>query len=87
LKEYDPSVDLYYVCLEDLPRKVMWTAIFNSSYDFSIGFDNIKRIRVVFGMILVIATYLAFSKLLCQEFDELFCASTISDLMGHDLKL
>jgi len=32
---YDPSIDPYYACLEDLPRKVMWTMLFNPSYDFS----------------------------------------------------
>ena len=32
---YDPSIDPYCACLEDLPRTVMWTMLFNPSYDFS----------------------------------------------------
>jgi len=31
---YDPSIDSYCVCLEDLPRKVMWITFFNPFYDF-----------------------------------------------------
>ena len=57
---YDPSI---CVCLEDIPRTVMWTTIFNHSYDFSMGFDKVKRILTLFGVILVIASYLVFSKL------------------------
>jgi len=48
---YDPSIDPYCVCLEDLPRKVMCTTIFNRSYDFHKAFDKVKRIFVVFGVI------------------------------------
>jgi len=31
---YDPSIDPYYVCTEDLPKKVMWTTFFYPSCDF-----------------------------------------------------
>ena len=58
LRGHDPSIDPYYVCLEDLPRKVMWTTFFNPSYDFSMGFEKAKRILIVFGVILAIASYL-----------------------------
>jgi len=60
---YDFSIDSYCVCLENLPRKVMWTTFFNSSYDFFKGFDKVKRILIVFGVILVITFYLPLSKL------------------------
>ena len=59
---YDPSINPYYVCLEDLSRKITWTTFFNHSYDFSMGFDKVKRI-LVFGVILVISYYLLFFKL------------------------
>jgi len=55
-KGYDPSIDPYCVCLEDLPRKIMWITFFNPSYDFSMAFDKVKRILVVFNVILVIAS-------------------------------
>jgi len=60
---YDPSIDPYCLHLEDLFRKVLLTMFFNHSYDFSMGFDKVKRILIVFGVILVIASYLIFSKL------------------------
>ena len=30
---YNPFIDPYCVCLEDLPMKVMWTIFFNPFYD------------------------------------------------------
>jgi len=60
---YDPSIDPYYTCLGDLPKKIMWTTFFNPSDDFSKAFDKVKRILNLFGVILVIASYLVFSKL------------------------
>jgi len=34
-RRYDPSIDPYSACLEDLPKEVMWITFFNPSYDFS----------------------------------------------------
>ena len=31
---YDPYIGPYCVCLGDLPRKIIWTTLFNHSYDF-----------------------------------------------------
>ena len=53
---YDPSIDPGYICLEDLPRKVMWTMLFTPSYDFSKAIDKVNRILLLFGVILVIAS-------------------------------
>jgi len=71
---YNPSIDPYYVCLDDLPRKIMWTTFFNPSYNFSKPIDKVKRILVVFGVIFVISSYLLFSELWSQEFDKLLRA-------------
>jgi len=38
----------------------MWTTFTNLFYDYSKAFDKVKRILVVFGVILVIAPYLIF---------------------------
>jgi len=51
LRGYDPSIKPYCVCLGDLPRKVMLTMFFNPSYDFSISFDKVKMILIIFGVI------------------------------------
>ena len=66
---HDPSLDAYCLCLEDLPRKFMSTTFFNHSYDFSKAIDKVKRILNLFGVILVNASYLVFTKLWSQEFD------------------
>jgi len=84
---YHPSIDPYCVCLEDLPRNVMWTIFFNPSYNFYKGFAKVKRILIVFGVILVIASYLVFSKLWSQQFNKLLHVLTASNLEGHVLKL
>jgi len=63
LRGYDPSIDPYYVCLEDLPRKIIWSTFFNPSYDFSKAIDKVKRILVVFGVIFVISSYHVFLEL------------------------
>ena len=84
---YDPSIDPYCVCLEDLSRKITWTTFFNPSYDFSKAIDKVKRILHVFVVVFVIASYLLFSKLWSQEFDKLQRALTTSDLMSRVLKL
>jgi len=60
---YDPCIHPYCVCLGNLPTKIMWTTLFNHSYDFSMAIDKFKGIRILFGMILVIDFYLLFSKL------------------------
>jgi len=62
-KGCDPSIDPYCVCLRDLPKKITWTTFFNPSYDFSKVIDKVKRMLNVFGTILVITSYLLFSKL------------------------
>ena len=84
---YDPSIDPYCICLEDLPKKVMWTTFFNHSYDFSMVFAKIKRILTLFGVIFCIASYLLFFELWSQEFDKLLHALTVSDFMSRVLKM
>ena len=84
---YDPFFDPYCVCLGDLSRKIMWTTFFNYFYDFSMAIDKVKRILIIFGVILVISSYLLFSDLWSQEFDKLLCALTASDFMSRLLKI
>jgi len=84
---YNSFIDPYCICLEDLSRKVMWTTVFNHSYDFSKAFDKVKRMLIVFSVILVIASYLIFSKLWSQEFDKLLHVLTASNLTSQVLKL
>ena len=82
-RRYDPSIDPYYVCLEDLSRKITWTTFFNSSYDFSKAIDKVKRMFDIFGVILVIASYFLFSNLWSQELDKLLRALMAFDLKGR----
>ena len=60
---HDSFIDHYCICIGDLPKKIMWTTFFNSSYEFSEVFDKVKRILVNFGVAFAIASYLLFSKL------------------------
>jgi len=69
---YDPSINPYCICLGDLTRKITSTIFFNHSYDFSKAIDKVRRTLILFGVILVIAFYLVFSKLLSQGFDKLY---------------
>jgi len=62
-RECEPSIDPYYVCRGDLPKKITWTTLFNPFYDFSMSFDKVKRTLILFGVILVIVSYLLFSEL------------------------
>ena len=87
VRGYDPFIDPYCVCLKDLLRKVIWTTFFNPSYDFSQVVDKVKKILILFGVVLVIACYLLFSKLWSQEFDMLLQALTMSNLMSKVLNL
>ena len=82
---YDPSIDPYCVCLEDPPTKIMWTTFFNHFYDFYMAIDKVKRIFIIFGVILVISSYLLFSNLWSPEFDKLLRALTVSDFMSEVL--
>ena len=84
---FNVSLDPYYMYLGDLPRKITWTTFFNPSYDFSKAFDKVKRILILFGVILVIPSYLMFSKLWSTKFNKLLHALTTSNLMGSVLKL
>jgi len=84
---YDPSINPYCICLGNLPKKIMWTTFFNPSYNFSMVFAEAKRIVILFGVILVIVSYLLFSKLWSWEFDKLLWGLTMSNLMSEVLKL
>ena len=84
---FNAFLDPYYMYLEDFPRKITWTTCFDPFYYFSMGFDKVKRILILFGVILVIAYYLVFSKLWPQEFDKLLRALMASDLKGQVLTL
>ena len=84
---FNASLDPYYIYLENLPRKVMWTTFFNHSYDFSVGIYKVKRIPILFVVVFIIASYLLFSELWPQEFDKLLCALTMSNLKGRVLTL
>jgi len=85
LRGYDPSIDPYCVCLGDLLSKIICTTFFNPSYNFSKAFDKVKRILVVFSVILVIASYLLFSELWSQEFDKLLLALKTSNFVSRVL--
>jgi len=87
LRGYDPSIDPYCVYVGDLPRKVMLTVFFNPCYDFSMGFDKVKRILAIFHVVLVITSFLVFSKLWSQKFDKSSRNLTASALMVRVLKL
>jgi len=59
----DLSIAPYYVCTGCFPWKIVWAIFFIPSYDFSNTFAKVKRIFVVFGVILVVSSYLLFSEL------------------------
>ena len=61
---YNASLDPYCMCREDLPKKIIWTAFFNPSYDFSMVIDKIKRIPILFGVVFIIAYCFLFFELL-----------------------
>jgi len=86
-RRYDPYIDPYCVCLGDLPKKITWTTCFNPFYDLSMGFDKVKRIPILFGVVFIVASYLLFSKLWSQGFDKFLHALTTSDLVSRVLKL
>jgi len=48
---FNASFDPYYIYLEDLPRKITWTTLFNHSYDFSMAIDKVKRIPILFAVV------------------------------------
>ena len=87
LRGYDHSIDPYYIYLEDLPRKIMWSTFFNPSYDFSKAIYKVKRILVVFGVIFVVSSYLSFSKLWSPKFDKLLCVLTMSAFISLVLRI
>jgi len=60
---FNASLDSYYICQNDLPRKIMRSIFFNPSYDFSKAIAKVKRITILFSVIFVIASYLLFSEL------------------------
>ena len=63
IRGYDLPIYPFCVYLGDMLRKIMWTTFFKPSYDFSTTINKVKKIFILFGVILVIASYLVFSKL------------------------
>ena len=82
---YDAALDPYCIDLVDLPRKIMWHAFFNFSFDFSMAFT-------LRGLVLFFVLICRFSHSLACEphavaFDKLLRALTMSLLSSRVVKV
>ena len=79
IKGYNPSLDPYCAYLEDLPRKIMWSTLFDHTFDFSIAFDEFKRPLTLFAVSFVVFSYSHHSKMHAITYDKLLRALTASE--------
>ena len=82
---YTPSSDLCCVCLEDVPRKILWSPFFTHTSDFSLAFDVSTRTLLLFASLLYLFSYLHHSEMHAQAHDKLLRALMASELATHVL--
>jgi len=75
---YNPSINLFYEYLVDLPRKILWTTFFDHSFDFYKAYDKLKRALTFIDLILSVFSYIHFSEMHALMYHKLLQALTAS---------
>jgi len=68
---FHSSFDLYCAHLEDSPRKIMWSTVFDHHSNFSMAFDKFKRAQTLFAISLLVFSYLHHFKMHAKAYDKL----------------
>jgi len=80
---YNAALDPYCIDLVDMPRKIMWTTIF----DFSMAFDLLKRALIFFSLIFCMLSCLQACEPHAVTFDRLLRALMASNLRSRVVKV
>jgi len=76
---YDPPFDLFYDYLVDMPRKIIWTAFFDHSFDFSKAYDTIMRALTIIDISFPVFSYIHHSRMHAGVYDRLLRALARSE--------
>jgi len=76
---YDPPFDPFHDYLVDMPRKIIWTAFFDHSFDFSEAYDTIMRALSFIGVFFPVFSYIHHSRMHAGVYDRLLRALTASE--------
>jgi len=79
IKGYNPYLSPYCAYLEDVPRKIMSSTLFDHTFDFSIAFDEFKRPLALSNVSFVVFSYSPHSEMHAITYDKLLSALTASE--------
>ena len=71
---YNPSLHPFHVYLMDLARIIMWTTVFDYSFDFSKVYDKSMRELTIIDVVLLVFSYLHSSEMHALVYDKLLRA-------------
>ena len=80
IRGYYPSLDPNWAYLENVLRKIMWCTFFVHAFDFSMAFDEFKRLLTLFASSFLVSSYSHNSKKHAVTYDKLLRAFTASEL-------
>ena len=78
-KGYNPSLDLFHDYLLDMPRKILWTTLFDHSSDFLKAYDTIMRVLTVIDVSFPVFSYIHHSWMHAGVYDKLLRALITSE--------
>jgi len=79
IRGYNSSLDPYCAYLEDVPRKITWSTFFDQTSDFSMAFDEFKRLLTLFVVSFVVFSCSHHSEMHAITYDKLLQALTASE--------
>jgi len=76
---YDPLFDPFHDYLVDMPRRIIWSPLFDHSSDFSKAHDTIMRTLTITAVSFPVFSYIHHSRMHARVYDTLLRALTASE--------
>jgi len=76
---YDPPFDPFHDYLVEMPRKILWTTFFDSSFDFFTEYYTIMRALTLIVVSFSVFSYIHHSRMHAGVYDRLLRALTASE--------
>ena len=81
-EDYNSSLDPFHDFLVDMPRKIIWTTLFDHSSDFSMAYDTIMRALTIVDVSFPVFSYIHHSGMHATVYNKLLRALTASELLA-----
>ena len=78
-QDYNPPFDPFHDYLVDIPRRIIWSPLFDHSSDFSKAHDTIMRALTITAVSFPVFSYIHHSRMHAKVYDTLLRALTASE--------